>query len=201
MRVLLITVSVLLVASLAWILRQPVATPSGSPAPALAAEPVQAQSLEASAPPAVSETASVPPGDHRPAAPLPQAVPTPPPAVVASLRHAMANGDPRTPPLVRPTDLRKPPSAAELADPQLYQQYETRQKMRVYAAFVKASGQKITKLETLIARGKQGGVSAAQLAEGQAKLDQLRQQRNKTLAHYPDLAKAAAPPPDQSQPD
>ena len=83
----------------------------------------------------------------------------------------MRQGDPRKPPLAPRTDLREPPSAAELADPALYQQYEQRQKQNVYASFASAVDQRIPKLEAMIAKGRAEGISEAQLAEGEAKLN------------------------------
>lgn len=116
------------------------------------------------------------------------AVPTPSPQTVAALRESMRNGDPRTPPLVRNTDLREPPSAAELADPSLYQQYEARQNQQVRASFVAAANRKMVELEGLIARGKEFGIAPEQLQEGIAKLDKLREQRDQLVAQQPELA-------------
>ena len=120
----------------------------------------------------------------------PSAVPTPSPSpqAVAALRESMRNGDPRTPPLVRNTDLREPPSAAELADPALYQQYEARQNQAVRASFVAAANRKMVELEGLIARGKEVGIAPEQLEEGIAKLDKLREQRDQLVAQHPELA-------------
>ena len=120
----------------------------------------------------------------------PSAVPTPSPSpqAVAALRESMRNGDPRTPPLVRNTDLREPPSAAELADPALYQQYEARQNQAVRASFVAAANRKMVELEGLIARGKDFGIAPEQLEDGIAKLDKLREQRDQLVAQHPELA-------------
>ena len=118
----------------------------------------------------------------------PSVVPTPSPQAVAALRESMRNGDPRTPPLVRNTDLREPPSAAELADPAQYQQYEARQNQAVRASFVAAANRKMVELEGLIARGKEFGIAPEQLQEGIAKLDKLREQRDQLVAQHPELA-------------
>lgn len=108
--------------------------------------------------------------------------PVPSPQAVAALRESMRHGDARTPPLAPRTDLREPPSAAELADPALYQQYEQRQQQKVYASFAKAANQRIPELEALIAKGRADGLSEAQLAEGEAKLAKLREQRDQLAA-------------------
>ena len=119
--------------------------------------------------------------DHAAAGPMPS------PQAVRALRESMRHGDPRTPPLAPPTDLREPPSAAEL-----YQQYEQRQKQNVYASFASAVDQRIPKLEAMIAKGRAEGISEAQLAEGEAKLAKLREQRNQLAAQQPSADGASA---------
>lgn len=118
--------------------------------------------------------------------------PKPSPQAVAALRESMRNGDMRTPPMAPSTDLREPPSAAELADPALYQQYEQRQQQQVYASFAKAADQRIPELEALIAKGRAEGISEAQLAEGEAKLAKLREQRDQLAAQQPSADEASA---------
>lgn len=115
------------------------------------------------------------------------AAPTPSPQAVAALRESMRNGDPRTPPLARNTNLREPPSAAELADPSQYQQYEARQNQQVRASFVAAANRKMAELEGLIAEGKEFGIAPEQLEEGIAKLEKLREQRDQLVAQQPEL--------------
>jgi hypothetical protein len=117
---------------------------------------------------------------------------TPSPQAVAALRESMRHGDPRTPPLAPSTDLHEPPSAAELADPALYQQYEQRQQQQVYASFAKAADQRIPELEALIARGRAEGISEAQLVEGEAKLAKLREQRDQLAAQQPSADEPSA---------
>lgn len=119
-------------------------------------------------------------------------IPTPSPQAVAALRESMRQGDPRTPPLAPSTDLREPPSATELADPALYQEYEQRQQQKVHASFARAADQRIPELEALIARGRAEGLSEAQLAEGEAKLAKLREQRNQLAAQQPSTDEASA---------
>lgn len=129
------------------------------------------------------------PGDNRVALNnAPGLVPVPPAETVAALRESMKNGDPRTPPLARSEDLREMPSAAELADPGLYQQYEQRQNQKVYASFVTAANQKITELEAQIARAEASGLPPEQLEEGRQKLEGLRGQRDEILQTHPDVA-------------
>lgn len=118
----------------------------------------------------------------------PAAVPVPSAEAVAALRDSMENGDPRTPPLARSEDLREMPTADELADPALYQQYEQRQNQKVYASFVTAASEKITELETLIARAEADGLPPEQIEEGRQKLQGLRNQRDEILQTHPEVA-------------
>lgn len=182
-------------ASAYWLLPQAPAEPAGDTAAGVTADtsPDADPKVEAAATPAalpmidtVAER-SLPMPEKR-ADNAPSAVPTPSPQTVAALRESMRNGDPRTPPLVRNTDLREPPSAAELADPALYQQYEARQNQAVRASFVAAANRKMVELEGLIARGKEFGIAPEQLEEGIAKLDKLREQRDQLVAQHPELA-------------
>ncbi|MBD3645010.1 MAG: hypothetical protein P1U59_10150 [Alcanivorax sp.] len=119
-------------------------------------------------------------------------IPAPSPQAIAALRESMRHGDARTPPLAPGTDLREPPGDAELADPALYQQYEQRQQQQVYASFAQAADQRIPELEALIAKGRAEGISEAQLAEGEAKLAKLREQRDQLAAQQPSVDEASA---------
>lgn len=117
---------------------------------------------------------------------------TPDPDAVASLRESRLHGDPRTPPIARPEREREMPTAEELADPDLYLEYEARQQQQVYASFVQASERKIAELEAIIEQGRQGGVSEEQLAEGLEKLEGLKAMREQLIAENPELADGAA---------
>jgi len=131
------------------------------------------------------------PGDARVAQSNdPSLVPVPSEEAVSALRNSMENGDPRTPPLARSEDLRDMPSAAELADPDLYQQYEQRQNQKVYASFASAATQKISELEKMIARAEAEGLPPEQIQEGREKLEGLRNQRAEILQAHPDVAEA-----------
>lgn len=181
-------------ASAYWLLPQ---APAGDTATGVTADtsPVADPKVEAAAAPAalpmidtVAERSLSMPEKRADNAPSAVPTPSPSPQAVAALRESMRNGDPRTPPLVRNTDLREPPSAAELADPAQYQQYEARQNQAVRASFVAAANRKMVELEGLIARGKEFGIAPEQLEEGIAKLDKLREQRDQLVAQHPELA-------------
>ncbi|EKF75588.1 hypothetical protein A11A3_01917 [Alcanivorax hongdengensis A-11-3] len=200
MRVLLLLACVVLVAGLTVILGLPVSGPVSEDAAQPVAPP--AQTATAAAPDSASSGSVIgerqrPATEAEPSAP---ATPVPSPAAVAALREGMAHGDPRTPPIVRQSHLREPPTEAELADPELYQQYELRQKQQVYAFFVEAAGEKIRVLEGLIARGKREGIDPQQLAEGEHKLARLREQRDQLIEQHPELA-PDQPAGDEAQAD
>ena len=74
----------------------------------------------------------------------------PSPSAVASLREAILNGDPRTPPLAEAPE-REMPTEEELADPDLYLQYEMRQQQAVYASFIQAANRRLEEMDALIA--------------------------------------------------
>lgn len=114
----------------------------------------------------------------------------PDPDAVEALRQSRLHGDPRAPPIARSEFEREMPTEEELADPDLYLEYEARQEQKVYASFVEASKKKIADLEAIIERGRQGGVSPEQLAEGEEKLRRLKEMREQVLTEHPELAEA-----------
>jgi len=184
-------------ASAYWLLPPAPAAPAGNTAAGVTADtsPDADPKVDAAAAPAalpmidtVAERSLPRPEKRADNAPSTVPAPSPSPQAVAALRESMRNGDPRTPPLVRSPDLREPPSAAELADPALYQQYEARQNQAVRASFVAAANRKMVELEGLIARGKEFGIAPEHLEEGIAKLDKLREQRDQLVAQHPELA-------------
>ena len=160
-----------------------------APAPASPAEPGQ-QDMFGSVPvgePVISDAAETEP-ELPPVEPVPEPEAwTPDPQAVEALRQSRLHGDPRTPPIARRETEREMPTEEELADPELYLQYEARQQQKVYASFVEASKKKISDLEAIIERGKQGGVSPEQLAEGEEKLRRLKEMREQLLAENPEL--------------
>lgn len=149
------------------------AEPEAAPANAgsVPAEKIAVAQTDAETAP-VSETAQAPSGPRE--------------SAVASLRQGMESGDPRTPPLAPEPRNRDEPSDEELADPDLYQAYEARQRQQVYASFAAAASKKITNLEEMIAAGR-GSATAAQLAEAERKVERLREQRALLLEQHPDL--------------
>ena len=113
------------------------------------------------------------------------------PAEPAAYSMAMAreNGDARAPPLQRdaPSDAA---SAAELADPKAYQQYETRQTMKLYAGFVRAAEADLPRLRDDIERGRQAGIAPEEIAKVEEKVRRIEAMRAQLLAENPGLAPA-----------
>ncbi len=118
---------------------------------------------------------------------LPEAIAATPVEAVASLEQAREQGDARMPPVRRdaaPADL---PSAAELADPKAYQQYEARQNQRVYRAYLQAADSEIPRLQDDIARARATGLSPEELAQGEEKLRRIQAMRDQLAADHPVL--------------
>jgi hypothetical protein len=109
-----------------------------------------------------------------------------------SMRQAFLEGDDRTPPLAsrEPEQQRELPTAEELADPALYQQYEARQQMNVRESFARAARNRISELEQQLQQAEQMGADAGQLREGREKLERLQQQYDQTVAETPELAES-----------
>ncbi|EDY86860.1 conserved hypothetical protein [gamma proteobacterium HTCC5015] len=125
-------------------------------------------------------------------------------AKIESLRAAR-DGDARTPPIKR-SDPRELPTPEELADPELYSQYEERHRKALLAGFVNASTPKIEQLEKLLEDGKQHGMTEEAIREAQEKIDKLKETRDQMLRDEPDLANVPIPeielnePPSPNQP-
>lgn len=108
-----------------------------------------------------------------------------------SMAEAREHGDPRTPPLQR-DEARTPPTAAELADPKAYQQYQQGQQLRVLGAFADAAAAELPRLQADVERGRAAGVPAEQIAKVEEKIRRIEQQRRLILREHPELAGAAS---------
>jgi hypothetical protein len=104
-----------------------------------------------------------------------------------SMAHAMKNGDPRMPPLDLTPKSEEKATAAELADPKLYAQYEARQNMRLYKNYVKAAETEIPRLQQDIAKAKAMGLKPEQIAEGEEKLRRIQQMRDQLASQHPQV--------------
>lgn len=157
------------------------ATTASAPAqPGL--RPLESQQL----PPAGEVVATVPPvGADAPLPPLPESTVD----AAESMKHALEHGDPSAPPVVRDAPAEKA-TAAELADPKAYQQYEARQSQRLYNQYVKAANDEIPRLQADIARARAAGLPPEQIAEGEEKLRRIQAMRDQLQAE-----KGAVPAP------
>ncbi|ASP38474.1 hypothetical protein CHH28_07215 [Bacterioplanes sanyensis] len=105
---------------------------------------------------------------------------------VASLAHARVNGDARAPALSE-TVQRSAPTMDELADHDLYLAYEQRQDKQLKRAYVEAAQVKTAELQSWIAKGRQYGISDAQIAQAQRKLQGIQAMAAELQQQHPDL--------------
>lgn len=121
------------------------------------------------------------------------------PEKIEALRAAK-DGDPRTPPLKRRAE-RVLPTAEELADPELYQQYEEAQTQQVFAGFVKAVDPKIDQIRAHMASLEQYEVPDREKYQRIAdeKIAALEKMKAELLEKNPELAEIETPLLDLSQ--
>lgn len=122
--------------------------------------------------------------DERKFVPL---LPTGPEISAVQSLAATREGDPRTPPIARSQVTQEMPTAAELADPKAYQQYEARQNARLYAAYVLAADEEIPRLREAIARARDMGIAPAELAKGEEKLRRITAMQGQLINEHPEL--------------
>ncbi|MBK8971339.1 MAG: hypothetical protein IPM37_08250 [Hahellaceae bacterium] len=105
----------------------------------------------------------------------------PDPLAVPSIREGLAKGDPRVPPIKR-AEPDERPDARELAMPDAYLGYESRQEQKLKAAFVVAVDLDVPALETAIQEARGLGLPPEQLREGEEKLRRMRQMQAQLLS-------------------
>jgi len=137
---------------------------------------------------ALSKTESVPPASDPVDEHLPEDIIYPPqPVERNSLAEARIHGDPRTPPIVRSKHEREMPTPEELADPDLYHEYEVRQNQNVYVSFYKESKKKIQEMEEMVSRAKSEGVPEEKIREGEEKIAAMKAMREQLREEHEDL--------------
>lgn len=107
-------------------------------------------------------------------------------AAIDSLAHSRLHGDARAPALSART-VRTVPTAAELANHDLYLAYEQRQDKQLKRAYVEAAQVKTAELQNWIAKGRQHGISDEQIAQAQRKLDGIQAMAAELQQQHPDL--------------
>lgn len=151
-----------------------------------ASAPVDAAASAGGPVPAPHPGQQLPPGDVAPAplagtdVPLPE-LPAASVDAAESMREAMEKGDPLAPPVVRDAP-REQPTAAELADPRAYQEYEARQSQRLYNQYVRSANSEIPRLQADIERARAAGLPPEQIAEGEEKLRRIQAMRDQLQA-------------------
>jgi|GEM_PF-4354263 len=121
------------------------------------------------------------------------------PEKIAALRAAK-DGDPRTPPIKRRPD-RVLPTPEQLADPELYLQYEEAQTKQMFAGFVKAVDPKINQIREHMASLEQYEFPDREKFERIAdeKIAALEKMKAELLEKNPELAEIQTPLLDLSQ--
>jgi hypothetical protein len=89
------------------------------------------------------------------------------------VRDFIEHGDPRSPPLA-PEAAVELPSADELADPEAYHRYESRQNSGIVMAFASAAVQALQQMRGDIERARRMGATAEQLQEAEDKQRHLQ---------------------------
>jgi hypothetical protein len=115
------------------------------------------------------------------------------PDAAQAMSEARLHGDSRAPALAR-TPERDPPSAADLASPENYQRYESRQNQRLYSAYVKAADDEIPRLQEQIRRARSEGIPEEEIRKGEEKLRRIQAMRDQLQADHPGTAAAASAP-------
>lgn len=105
---------------------------------------------------------------------------------VQSMANARVHGDPRAP-AVHASKPREMPTAAELADEDLYLQYEQRQEKRMYRAFVEASKGKVALIQSYIDKAGAGGISDEEVAFAKEKIRRIQAMAEKLQQDNPDI--------------
>jgi hypothetical protein len=145
------------------------------------AAPALASTRAPALPPTTDVTALPPPPPLAGSdTPLP-ALPEPTADAAQTMRRAQLQGDPQAPAVAR-DNAGEAATAAELADPEAYQRYETRQTQRLYKQYVAAADSEIARLEQDIARARAEGLSPEQIDEGVRKLAAIRAMQDRLRA-------------------
>ncbi len=118
--------------------------------------------------------------------PMPDPTLFPPVDAAQAMAETREHGDPRMPPLDS-GDSREMPSAAELADPKAYAQYEARQNGKVYKAYVDSADKEIPALQSDIMRAKKEGIPPEQIKVVEEKVRRIQEMRDQLKAKHPEL--------------
>lgn len=118
--------------------------------------------------------------------PEPEPMPANLDAALESMQKSLAEGDERTPPMAKSTP-REKPTEAQLADPQLYEQYEAQQSAKVASIYLSAI-KEIPIIRNLIDNAKlSGSRSPEEIAEAEEALQKLEGLKVDFEQQHPEL--------------
>lgn len=106
---------------------------------------------------------------------------------IESMREARLQGDDRTPPITRNNVPAEAPTPEELADPELYSEYETRQEMKLKSAYVAAAYPEMQTITKQLQAMRDAGLDEAAVREAEEKLIQLQQMTQRLQEQHPEL--------------
>lgn len=180
MKYLFIALAVAALALLGWLFLKPVEGPQLAPVPAAEAPPGDWFSgpVEGDAEP-YQPAAEAPVEDEYADIELN-------PEAIASLRGGRIFGDPRTPPIERSAPA-EAATAEELADPEKYAEFESRQEKKLKRAYVIEAEKYLEQLRSDVERGRAGGIPAEEIAKVEQKIDGIAKMREKLLKDDPTL--------------
>lgn len=115
---------------------------------------------------------------------------------IAALRESRINGDDRTPTLNQTRVRDELPSSEELADPELYQQFERRQQNRMFRAFVESSKAKVLELEKMIEQGREQGISDEEITFAEQKIAGIKAMAEQLKQEHPEIMDDSYAPPE-----
>lgn len=115
---------------------------------------------------------------------------------IAALRESRINGDDRTPALNQTRVRDELPSSEELADPELYQQFERRQQNRMFRAFVESSKAKVLELEKMIEQGREQGISDEEITFAEQKIAGIKAMAEQLKQEHPEIMDDSYAPPE-----
>lgn len=110
---------------------------------------------------------------------------------IAQLREARLHGDDRAPPIVRNEAPHETPTPEELASPELYNNYETRQEMKLKAAYIDAAHPEMQHIQEQLQAMRDAGLDHVAMQEAEEKLTKLQAMTQHLQEQHPELTTPA----------
>jgi hypothetical protein len=108
-------------------------------------------------------------------------------SAITQLREARLHGDDRAPPIIRNEAPQETATPEELASPELYSDYETRQEMKLKLAFVEAAHPEMQRIEGQLKAMRDAGLDQAAMREAEEKLIHLKKMTERLQEQNPEL--------------